>query len=325
MDIYNGKNSRMAITSIMSSRQAVSDSLRFSLRIPLDGPSGRFELNVAGDIAQGAFVALTGPSGAGKSTLLRIIAGLTKPTEGYLRVAGETWLDTSARIHRPTRERPIGFVFQDYALFPNMTVRGHIEYAMGKDATRAGIDDLLQLAQLEQLACVYPARLSGGQKQRLALIRALARKPLLLMLDEPFSALDPALRIELQSEVKRLHHQFGTTTILVSHDIPEILRMADRVIRLEQGRVARDGMPAEALGLGTATNGFYRRAVHLHGPDSAGWSTVLIDGTSQRMRYHNAPGPLPYGTDVTLHFSEADICISVQALANLTLTSRGGA
>ena len=310
--------------------------MRFAMRIPLDGPAGRFTLDVAGDIPPGAFVALTGPSGAGKSTLLRMIAGLTRPAEGLLQVDGETWIDTAARIHRPTRKRPIGFVFQDYALFPNMTVRGHIEYAIGRGAVRAHVDELLELARLEQLASAYPARLSGGQRQRLALIRTLARKPSLLMLDEPFSALDPALRVELQSEVKRLHRQFGTTTILVSHDIPEILRMAERVIRLEDGRIVRDGPPADALGLGIGlgasgdTGGIYRQAVHVSGPDAAGWSTVLIDGASERIRYRNPPATLAPGTEVTLCLSGAEIRATPefpgsQPFANVTLTSRGGA
>lgn len=308
-----------------SSHQATSEPIFFSVHTPLDGPTGRFELDVTGEISQGSFVALTGPSGAGKSTLLRIIAGLTKPAKGFLRVNSETWIETSAGIHRPTRKRPIGFVFQDYALFPNMTVQDHIKYAIGREATASHIDSLLQLAKLEHLASAYPSRLSGGQKQRLALVRALARRPSLLMLDEPFSALDPALRSELQSEIKKLHNQFGTTTILVSHDIPEILRMADRMIRLEEGRIVSDGPPAEVLGLRGSTNGFYRQALHLHGPDSAGWSTVLIDGTSQHIRYRDAPVSLSCGTDVTLHFTEASICTPDQALANVTLTSRGGA
>lgn len=305
MTVYNVTPSGMTIHA--TGPQSVSTAgLELLLRIGLNGPAGPFQLDVAASIDRGAFVALTGPSGAGKTTLLRMLAGLTRPDHGVLRVKGATWLDTAARIDVPTRRRTIGFVFQDYALFPNMTVRRHLDYAIdARDAAR--VDDLLRLARLERLADAYPARLSGGQRQRLALIRALARRPTLLMLDEPLSALDPAMRAELQDEIKRLHRQFGTTTILVSHDASEILRMADRMIRLDQGRVVFDGTPAQAFGLSTGPDGFHKDGVHVSGPDAAGDATALIDGESWTLRYGKHPPPLAPGDAVRLHFREADV------------------
>lgn len=173
----------------------------------------------------------------------------------------------------PVRDRPIGFVFQDYALFPNMTVAGNVEYATGRGFDPGEVRRLPELVDLQALAGAYPARLSGGQMQRLALIRALARRPEVLMLDEPLSALDPAMRRQLQDELKRLHRAFGTTTFLMSHDITEILHLADRVVRLENGKVVSDGK-----GL---------LAYYVSGPDEDGFSAVSIDGRLCRIRYRN--------------------------------------
>jgi molybdate transport system ATP-binding protein len=195
-------------------------------------------------------------------------------------------------------------VFQDYALFPNMTVRRNVEYAM-RSRDPDEVKRLLQLVDLAALADAYPARLSGGQKQRLALIRALARKPSLLMLDEPLSALDPLLRRQLQDELKRLHHAFGTTTLLISHDIPEILRLADRVIRLEHGKVVFDGSPAAAFGTSNDGGKLVISGEHINGPDENGIATVRIDGRLTRIRYRDRESPYAKGDVVFLEIDEA--------------------
>jgi len=285
--------------------------LRLSMRMPLQGPSGRFELDVALEAERGAFVAVTGPSGAGKTTLMRLVAGLARPAEGRLSVGGQRWCDTSGRVELPTRRRSIGYVFQDYALFPNMSVRGNVEFAAGRRRDRAWIDELLRLSGLYGLRDQRPDWLSGGQRQRLALIRALARRPAILLLDEPLSALDPPLRRELQNEVLRLHRHFGTTTFMVSHDPAEMLRMADRLLRLDAGHVTFDGAPLVACGSDAAGRGLGVVAEHMEGPDAEGWSSVLVDGRLRRVRYRDRDARLPSAAPVLLSADE----VRVDALA----------
>lgn len=301
------------------------------VRAALAGPAGPFDLEVGLKIARGSFVALTGPSGAGKTTLLRLLAGLMKPDRGHVRVGGTVWCDTAASAMLPVRRRSIGFVFQDYALFPNMTVRRNVEYAIGRGPGRKEAERLLDLAGLEGLANAYPARLSGGQKQRLALIRALTRRPEILMLDEPLSALDPQMRRQLQDELKRLHREFGTTTFLVSHDTAEILRLADRVVRLENGRVVADGAPAMAVAKEAATDGLHLVGHHVSGPDADGFGVVSVEGRLCRILYRDAPADLSAGDVVVLHVGAAGVrsadgtLFRDQAGTILTFTSRGGA
>ena len=276
------------------------------MRMALDGATGRFDLDVTLGIDKGSMIAVVGPSGAGKTTLLRLLSGLADPTAGRLSVGGTVWHDTDARIHLPTRRRPLGFVFQDYALFPNMTVRGNLEYALGRRRQRNEVDALLQLVGLDRLQQAYPARLSGGQKQRLALVRALARRPALLMLDEPLSALDPIMRRQLQDELKRLHTTFGTTTVLVSHDTSEILRLADRVLRLEEGRIVFDGSPAQAFGVSEPSAGIRLYGQHVDGPDESGRASVLVDGRIRRVRYRSGGHPVAPGDPVMLHADDVE-------------------
>lgn len=271
--------------------QSPSPWLRIDIVHRLHGPAGGFDLVADLAISRGAFVVLAGPSGAGKTTLLRILAGFQRPDRGRVLVDRVTWTDSGRRTQMAVHRRPIGFVFQDYALFPNMTVRGNLDYALGRHAARGEAERLLALAELGNLSRCYPATLSGGQKQRLALIRALARRPQLLMLDEPLSALDPDLRQQLQDELLRLHRAFGTTTLMVSHDPLEIARLADRVIRLENGRVVADGPVRRDQGL---------RAQHVSGPDAEGWCEALVNGHLCRLRYAVPPGGLAPGTMVGL-------------------------
>ena len=278
--------------------------LDFSVRLALSGPGGAFELDASLQVSRGSFVVLVGPSGAGKTSLLRTLASLMPPAAGHVRVGEAVWCDTPRRIAVPVRRRSLGFVFQDYALFPNMTVRGNVDYALGRSADAGEADRLLELVGLEGLARAYPARLSGGQKQRLALIRALARRPDILMLDEPLSALDPAMRRQLQKELKRLHREFGTTTLMVSHDVAEILTLADRVVRIEAGRIVADGSAAEALGLGAAGDGLSLLGHHVSGPDGNGHAMVHVDGRLHRVRYRDAPPELVPGELLTLHVDD---------------------
>ena len=210
-----------------------------------DGP---LELAIQADIAEGEFVTLFGKSGAGKTTLLRMLAGLTDPDAGTLAVGDETWFDAARAIRRAPQERKIGFVFQDYALFPNMSVRGNLEFALENKRDRAHVDELLALMELGALAHRRPAELSGGQRQRVALARALARRPRILLLDEPLSALDADTRLRLQDELLKLHRAFKLTTLLVSHDLGEVFKLSDRVLTIEHGCIVRQGKPIEVFG-----------------------------------------------------------------------------
>ena len=199
-------------------------------------------LDVAAEIGHGQLCALYGPSGAGKTTLLRMLAGLDKPDSGFLEVAGERWFDGKRAL--PPQRRKVGMVFQDHALFPHLTVRDNIAFGAAHSDS-ALIDQLLEWTELGPFATRRPASLSGGQRQRVALARALACRPRLLLLDEPLSALDDNLRAQLQDMIADLHRRFELTTLLVSHDLAEVFRLANKVLQLDQGKLIAQGTPAE--------------------------------------------------------------------------------
>jgi molybdate transport system ATP-binding protein len=231
--------------------------IQIALRKTLHAATGAMLLDVQCDVLTGEFLAVTGASGSGKTTLLRLLAGLAAPEEGRIIVDGVTWLDHSKGIHLPIQQREVGLVFQDYALFPNMTVRQNLEYGLRKGQSKAIIEELVAITELDQLLDRYPLRLSGGQQQRVALSRALVRRPKLLLLDEPLSALDPRMRLRLQNYILKVHQAFGLTTLLVSHDYQEIFKLADRVISLEQGKITQPDLP-ESVQYANASNGAFR-------------------------------------------------------------------
>ena len=200
--------------------------------------------DVSVDVDGGALTALLGPSGSGKSTLLRIIAGLEWPDGGEIRLAGEDATDLT------TQQRGVGFVFQHYAAFKHMTVRENIAFGLKvrkrpKDEVRTRVDELLELVQLQGFGHRYPAQLSGGQRQRMALARALAPEPKVLLLDEPFGALDARVRAELRIWLRRLHDETHTTTVFVTHDQEEAMDVADSVVVMNKGRVEQVAGPRE--------------------------------------------------------------------------------
>lgn len=221
--------------------------VHIQLQKQLLAAQGPMRLDVQLQVAPGSFVALTGPSGSGKTTLLRLLAGLARPESGYIEFNEDVWLDTGAGIARSPQRRRVGLVFQDYALFPNMTVGANLRYPLERGQPADIVEELIRIMEIEELVGRYPDTLSGGQQQRVALARALVRRPNLLLLDEPLSALDLELRAKLQDYILRVHDRFRLTTVLVSHSRNEIRKMADRVLRLQNGRIVADGPPSAVL------------------------------------------------------------------------------
>jgi molybdate transport system ATP-binding protein len=221
--------------------------IAFDLNKSLQGTNGRLILEISCRLEKGEFLSIYGPSGAGKTSVLRMLAGLLEPDQGSIQSDESTWYDSSRKIRLPAQKRKIGFVFQDYALFPNMTVQENLEYALQPRQGKESVKDMIEIMELGELRYRKPQSLSGGQRQRAALARALIRKPDLLLLDEPLSALDHAMRYKLQEEILRLHRHFRLTTILVSHDLAEIVRLSDQVIHLDNGQVLGRGGAGEVL------------------------------------------------------------------------------
>src|SRR6195952_4617130 len=198
--------------------------------------------DVSLEVPPGALTALLGPSGSGKSTLLRMIAGLDMPDTGRVLIAGED------RTTQPARQRDVGFVFQHYAAFKHMTVRDNVGFALSirkvaKPKIKERVDELLGLVHLEAYGERYPSQPSGGQRQRMALARALAVEPKVLLLDEPFGALDAQVRKELRTWLRRLHDEVHVTTVFVTHDQEEAMDVADRIFVMAGGKVVQEGSP----------------------------------------------------------------------------------
>ena len=220
-----------------------------SHRVRLDKITHRFadftavsDINL--DVAGGELVALLGPSGCGKSTLLRIISGFIRQSEGHVL------FDDGEVDHLAPGERGVGIVFQNYALFPHMTIAENVAYGLQArkwpaDKIKPRVAEMLDLVHMSEFALRKPRQLSGGQQQRIALARCLAIDPKVLLLDEPFGALDKNLRLDMQIEVKRLQREYGITTVLVTHDQEEALSMADRIAVMSRGRIEQVSSPTE--------------------------------------------------------------------------------
>ena len=238
-----------APTAPQSGTAARTNAGQHGHTLTLEGITQRFGTLVAANdislqVAPGELVALLGPSGCGKTTLLRIIAGFQRQT------SGRVLFDGVPVDHLPTVQRGVGIVFQNYALFPHMTVGENIAYGLearhvARAAVAAKVDEMLALVRMQDFAARLPRQLSGGQQQRIALARALAVDPKILLLDEPFGALDKNLRLDMQIEVKRLQREYGITTILVTHDQEEAMSMADRIAVLNRGNVEQCAPPVD--------------------------------------------------------------------------------
>lgn len=211
---------------------------------------GRIPLDVRFACASGSTVALIGPSGAGKSTILRTIAGLYRPDVAVVRCAGSTWLDTKQHIDLPPHVRRTGLVFQSYALFPHLTALANVEIALGhlpKETRRATAVALLERVNLGGLEARRPSALSGGEQQRVALARALARDPAVLLLDEPFAAIDRRTRRHLREDLLRLRSQVRAPIVLVTHDLDDAVALADSIVVIDRGQMLQAGPAAEVM------------------------------------------------------------------------------
>jgi molybdate transport system ATP-binding protein len=211
--------------------------LRFDFSLPLRS----FDVELALEVGAETF-ALLGPSGAGKSSILRALAGLARPERGRIACGEQVWFDAQRRINRRPEQRSVGYVFQEYALFPHLTVEQNVAFGGGR------ADGLLRRLRIDGLAKAKPAELSGGERQRVALARALARSPRVLLLDEPMSALDPHTRGSVRAELHDLLRELGLPALLVTHDFEDAAALADRVGVLAEGRLRQVGSPADLLG-----------------------------------------------------------------------------
>lgn len=221
--------------------------IHLNITKPLHTADGTIELSVNKEIGSGDFLTLFGKSGSGKTTLLRIIAGLETPKSGSIVVDGVVWFDSEKNINLPPQKRNVGFVFQDYALFPNMSVRQNLEFALKETKDAKKVDEILELMEIQNLSSMKSEHLSGGQKQRVAVARALMNSPKMLLLDEPLSALDSSMRLKLQEELASVHKKFGIISILVSHDISEVFKLSNRVFKISSGNITDDGSPAKVF------------------------------------------------------------------------------
>jgi len=286
-------------------------TIRQSAPIPLD---------VQFTCGPGDVLAIFGPSGSGKSTILRTIAGLYRPSDAIVRVGDEIWTDTVANAAVPPHRRAVGFVFQEYALFPHMTALGNVMTALAhrpKEERRARAEALLELVHLtSQTRRRRPHELSGGERQRVALARALARDPAVLLLDEPFAAVDRAVRRRLQDEIETVRRSLDVPVVLVTHDFDDVVRLASHVLLLEQGRGVADGPVStimsrpglswlrEAVGLGSV---FEARVA----ADDVGRGLVPLDFGGRRLLAPDSG--LPAGTLVRVRVPAREVILAVRA------------
>jgi len=227
--------------------EAVLPNLGLSARLEQQGP---IPLDVALEVASGEILALVGPSGSGKTTILRAIAGLYRVAEGSVISGGRTWFNSAAGVNVPARRRRVGFVFQSYALFPHLTALQNVMEALTDSpaASRAALARAaLAKVHLEGLEHRHPSELSGGQQQRVAVARAIVRQPEALLLDEPFSAVDRMTRYRLQRELAQLRRDLSMPVILVTHDLEEAARLADRIAVIHRGKLLQTGAVADVM------------------------------------------------------------------------------
>jgi molybdate transport system ATP-binding protein len=252
------------------------DSLRVDIAVGLRSFDVRADLEVTAET-----VALVGPSGAGKTTILRAIAGLVRPATGRVTLGGDVWFDASRNIDLAPEQRSVGMVFQHYALFPHLSVRGNVRYAGPPEVA----DELLERFGLREIAAAKPAQISGGERQRVALARALARQPDVLLLDEPMSALDPHTRASVRAELREILRALGLPTLLVTHDFNDAAALADRVGVIVDGAIVQLATAADLLARpASAFVAGFTGAIPIPGvasPSADGLTRVLLAGGAE--------------------------------------------
>ena len=269
------------------------------LHVEAHTPLGGLELEVAAEVAAGECLALAGPSGAGKTSVLRVTAGLLRPERGYVRCGEQVWLDTDAGRDVPPEKRRCGYLFQEYALFPHLSASQNVAYALRglpRDERRRRAHELLARFRLERLADARPGTLSGGERQRVALARALARRPDVLLLDEPLSALDARTRAAASRELAAVLRDLDAPALLVTHDFAEAAQLGTRVGIIDAGRVVQEGSPSElASRPHSAFVADFTGAVVLTGTARAGGdglTVVELDGGGSLASTDAARGPV---------------------------------
>lgn len=219
--------------------------LEISVKKSFKQKSQKFEIDVQLSIPQGKILAIQGASGCGKTSILRMIAGLSEPDQGYIKYNQETWFDASKNKNVKTQNRGIGFVFQDHAIFPHMTVLENIQFGKSASQNQKFCLDLIEAMDMKRVIHQKAGNLSGGQKQRVSLARALANQPRCLLLDEPFASLDWQLKNKLQDDFLKLQRLHQPTTIIVSHDPVELCKLAENVVIMDLGKITIQGVTKE--------------------------------------------------------------------------------
>lgn len=222
--------------------------IHLQIKKQLSAANGKMLIDLNLELPIGQFYAIYGKSGAGKTSILRMLAGFLAPDHGWIGFGDELWFSTEKQVNLKPQKRKVGMVFQDYALFPNMSVEQNLHFALNRDQNPRIIHELIEIMELEGLRSHRPDKLSGGQKQRVALARALVQRPKLLLLDEPLSALDSEMRQKLQHYIRQVHERFQITTILVSHNQAEVQNMADYVLGIDEGKIIKQGTPEAVFG-----------------------------------------------------------------------------
>lgn len=270
----------------------------------LKSPNGEMFLNISLNLEKGSFTGLFGKSGAGKTTVLRILAGLTKPDKGTLSCENADWFNTARKVNLPPQKRKVGLVFQDFALFPHLSVKDNIRFGHPKRVNPNLISELVEVMELGDLISQKPRHLSGGQQQRVALARSLASIPKLLLLDEPFSALDTQMRESLQQYVMQFHQRYGTTTLIVSHKEDEVVKMCSEVLVLENGQIEEEGKPTEVFEPQVSQNSWRGKVVAVEQEAGHTWIEVLVGQKTLKVKPDEARQEFEVDDEVILSDGE---------------------